>query len=102
MPEACRGRTMDRFLAIQPLPPGATPEAFRESMLRLDRAADALGLHVTETFYNLERAQAWSVVEAPSERDVLAAHERAGLPRPDVVKAELLYTELLAEPRRAR
>ncbi|HEX2022138.1 MAG TPA: hypothetical protein VHH36_05455 [Candidatus Thermoplasmatota archaeon] len=93
---------MDRFLAIQRLPQGASQEGFRESMQRLDLAADQLGIHVTETLYNLDKAMAWSVFEARDEAEVLRAHERAGLPQPEVVRAGLLYTELLTEPRRAR
>jgi hypothetical protein len=93
---------MDRFLAIHAIPKGITQEAFKESLLHVAKAADQLGLHVTETLYNLERAQAFSVFEADSADDVRKAAELAGIPQPDVFRADILYTELLAEPRRAR
>lgn len=38
------------------------------------------------------------VAEAP---DIIAAHERAGLPTPRVREGERIYTELLSEPHRA-
>lgn len=93
---------MKRFMAIETIPAGVSADVFHDTLRRLDHAADMLGLRVTETIFNLERAQAFSLIEADSEEQVLRAHADAGLPKPDVFRAEIVYTELLSEPRRAR
>lgn len=93
---------MERYLAVHAIPEGVSEQQFKESLRQVAVAAETLGLRVTETLYNLERHQAFSVVEADSEEDVRKAHRLAGLPLPDVFEARILYTQLLAEPRRAR
>ena len=101
-PEQREDWFMRRFLAIERIPQGMTNDGFRDTLRRLDASADQLGVRVTETIYNLDRHQAFSVFEAADETQVREAHAAAGLDAPDVFAAELVYTELLLEPRRQR
>lgn len=93
---------MRRFLAIEAIPGGATPDTFRDALRALDRAADALGLRVRETIFNLSRGQAFSLFDAETEEQVHQAHEAAGFAPADVFPADVIYTNLLEQPRRAR
>ncbi|MEA3199752.1 MAG: hypothetical protein QOE90_1180 [Thermoplasmata archaeon] len=93
---------MQRFLAIHAIPLGTNEAAFRQTLVRVADAADKLGIDVKETLYNLDQGKAWSVFEAENEADVVEVTSLAGLPRPEVLPTEIVYTELLSEPRRAR
>lgn len=93
---------MEHFLAVHRIPAGTSEPDFRRMLQTLAEVAEEVGVDVTQTVYSLAGGQAFSIVEASSERSVRELAARAGLPTPDVMPASVVYTELLSEPRRAR
>ncbi|GEM_PF-3717591 len=93
---------MQRFLAVHSIPAGTSEADFRATLERVAEAADRVGVDVMETLFNIQEGRAWSVFEAANEEEVREVADLAGLPAPEVHRAEIVYTELLSEPRRAR
>ena len=93
---------MERFLAIHRIPAGTTEPDFRRMLETLAQVADEAGVDVSQTVYSLAGGQAFSLIEADNATTVRDMTARAGLPTPDVVPANVVYTELLNEPRRSR
>jgi hypothetical protein len=94
---------MKRFLVIHPMPDPPGVRGWRDELARLARRAHDAGLHPIETFYTAERGLAYTLYEAPDAGSIRKLHERVGLAAPhDVLSAERVYPELLAEPRRDR
>jgi hypothetical protein len=93
-----------RFLAIQELPPEASPREVTEAFERVTEQAHHLGLRPVETFYSLQRRRAYTYVESDTEERLREAFAAAGptLPLVEVVPGERLYTDLLDEPHRYR
>lgn len=90
-----------QFLAIHPLSaPGGEP--VRAALARVAQAAHGRGVHPIETFFSVATGMAYTFVEADTEARVRDAYAAAGLPAPEVVPGERVFTELLDEPRRAR
>lgn len=93
---------MQRFLVLHRIPEGTNEAGFRRTLQSVAEAADRVGVDVKETVFNLQRGQAWSLFEAEREELVREAVDQGGLPAADVIPAQLVYTELLSEPHRAR
>lgn len=91
---------MRRFLVTHEL--GNDEAEKRDSLTRLARVCHEAGLRPVETFYRPGGVDAWTLFEANTERDVLAATERAGLHAQEVVLTERVFTDLLDRPRKAR
>ena len=91
---------MDRYLAIHAPEPGMEEAEFRAALARMAEAGNALGLRIPETIYNLAAGRVFSLVEADNPIQVRDAASQAGLHLVEVVPADVVYTELLSEPRR--
>jgi hypothetical protein len=66
------------------------------------QAAHDLGVRPIETLYSTVKGLAYTLVEADTPERVREAYAAAGLPSPEVVPGERVFTELLDVPRRAR
>lgn len=91
---------MRRYLAKSTV--GAADADPRPELMRLAQAAHEAGIRAMETFWSASSGSAYTLFEAPSEGEVVAAHARAGLSRPEVIEAERIHTDLLDAPRRSR
>jgi hypothetical protein len=94
--------SMQRFLAVHEIPAGTSEADFRKTLKRVADVADRVGIDVKETLFNLAEGRAWSIFEADTEEEIQQVARQAGLPAPEVHPAQIVYTELLSEPRRSR
>lgn len=94
---------MRRYLAVHRLPENAASGDWKGELTRLVERGHDVGIRAVETFYSAERGVAYTLFEAPDAASVANLHRSAALPAPDdVLPAERVFTELLAEPRRDR
>lgn len=94
---------MARFLAIHHIEPQAPDGSWREKLTRLAEESLDVGLHPVETVYSRARGVAYTFYEAPDAESIRRLHMKAfATPPDDVMEADRVYPELLAEPRRDR
>lgn len=93
--------TSRSFIAIHDIPDGMSREAFQHALERLALESRDIGLRPKETFFTYDGREVVTYLRAATPEDVIAAHERAGLPTPRVHEGERIFTELLSEPHRA-
>lgn len=90
---------MPRFLAVHALP---EPD-WRDSLLRLAKRASARGLRPIETFYARASGRGYTLYDAPDAASIARLHVDVALDAPtEILPAEQIFTELLAQPHRAR
>lgn len=88
-----------RFLAITPIPSAWDRDELLRRLERVARDARDVGIHPLETFYSMDRHEAYTLIDAVGPDEVRRLCERAGFDA-QVVAADRIHTELLAEPRR--
>lgn len=88
---------MERFLAIHQLPAG-----WKDTLARIARRGQDVGVHPVETFYAQDRGMAYTLYDAHDPDSIRRLHASVGIEEPEVVRATQIFPELLAEARRNR